>query len=154
MKAYSLDLRQKVLAAALRGDRTVAQVTESFGISTTFVDKVLSLHRAGEDHAPRPHGGYPARLLPRHEKAVARSSPAAEGCHPRIAARLSRRAGQLGGWRFYSLAGADPARPSGSGVNNTALIRRSGRVPRGVRLYDSTPRNYGSHTFVIGAMGL
>ena len=69
MKAYSLDLRQKVLAAALRGDRTVAEVASSFGVGTTFVDKVLALHRAGEDLAPRPHGGgYPARLLPRHEK--------------------------------------------------------------------------------------
>ena len=69
MKAYSLDLRQKVLAAALRGDRTVAQVASSFGVGQTFVDKVLALHRAGEDLAPRPHGGgYPARLLPRHEK--------------------------------------------------------------------------------------
>jgi transposase len=62
-------LRQKVLAAALRGDRTVAQVADSFGVGTTFVDKVLALHRAGSDLAPRPHGGgYPARLLPRHEK--------------------------------------------------------------------------------------
>ncbi|HEX8178503.1 MAG TPA: helix-turn-helix domain-containing protein [Pyrinomonadaceae bacterium] len=69
MNAYSLDLRQKVLAASLRGDRTVAQVAESFGVGTTFVDKLFSLHRAGQDLAPRPHGGgYPARLLPRHEK--------------------------------------------------------------------------------------
>jgi transposase len=69
MKAYSLDLRQKVLAATLRGDRTVAEVAESFGVGTTFVDKVLALHRAGSDLAPRPHGGgYPASLLPRHEK--------------------------------------------------------------------------------------
>ena len=30
---------------------------------------MLALHRAGSDLAPRPHGGgYPARLLPRHEK--------------------------------------------------------------------------------------
>jgi transposase len=71
MKAYSLDLRQKVLAAALRGDRTIREVADSFGVGTTFVDKVLALHRAGEDLAPRPHGGgYPARLLPRHEKAL------------------------------------------------------------------------------------
>jgi len=69
MKAYSLDLRQKVLAAALRGDRTIREVADSFGVGTTFVDKVLALHRAGEDLAPRPHGGgYPARLLPRHER--------------------------------------------------------------------------------------
>jgi len=69
MKAYSLDLRQKVLAAAVRGDRTIHEVADSFGVGTTFVDKVLALHRKGEDLAPRPHGGgYPARLLPRHEK--------------------------------------------------------------------------------------
>ena len=71
MKAYSLDLRQKVLAASLRGDRTLREVAESFGVGTTFVDKVLALHRAGSDLAPRPHGGgYPARLLPRHVKAL------------------------------------------------------------------------------------
>lgn len=69
MKAYSLDLRQKVLAAALRGDRTIREVAASFGVGTTFVDKVLALRRAGEGLAPRPRGGgYPARLLPRHEK--------------------------------------------------------------------------------------
>jgi transposase len=69
MKAYSLDLRQKVLVAALRGDHTIREVADSFGVGATFVDKVLALHRAGEDLAPRPHGGgYPARLLPRHEK--------------------------------------------------------------------------------------
>jgi transposase len=69
MKAYSLDLRQKVLAAALRGDRAISEVADSFGVGTTFVDKVLAFQRAGEDLAPRPHrGGYPARLLPRHER--------------------------------------------------------------------------------------
>ena len=69
MKAYSLDLRQKVLAAALRGNRTIREVAELFGVGTSFVNKVLDLHRTGQDIAPRPHGGgYPARLLPRHEK--------------------------------------------------------------------------------------
>lgn len=69
MKAYSLDLRQKILAAALRGDRTIREVADSFGVGTTFIDKMLALHRAGEDLAPRPHGGgYPARLLSRHER--------------------------------------------------------------------------------------
>ena len=69
MKAYSLDLRQRVLSAALRGDRTIPEVAEMFGVSTAFVNKMLRLHRAAVDLAPRPHGGgYPARLLPRHEK--------------------------------------------------------------------------------------
>ena len=69
MKAYSLDLRQKVLAAALRGDRTISEVAELFDVGTSFVNKLLDLHRRGQDLAPRPHGGgYPARLLPRHER--------------------------------------------------------------------------------------
>lgn len=69
MKAYSLDLRQKVLAAALRGDRTIREVAELFSVGTSFVNKLLDLHRTGHAIAPKPHGGgYPARLLPRHER--------------------------------------------------------------------------------------
>ena len=69
MKAYSLDLRQRVLSVALHGDRTIPEVAELFGVSTAFVNKMLRLHRTGTDLTPRPHGGgYPARLLPRHEK--------------------------------------------------------------------------------------
>jgi transposase len=69
MKAYSLDLRQKVLAAALRGDRTIREVAELFRVGTSFVNKLLDLHRTGQELAPKPHGGgYPPRLLPRHEK--------------------------------------------------------------------------------------
>lgn len=69
MKAYSLDLRQKVLAAALRGDRTIREVAELFQVGSSFVNKLLDLHRSGQELAPKPHGGgYPARLLPRHEK--------------------------------------------------------------------------------------
>src|ERR671920_378167 len=69
MKAYSLDLRQRVLSAALRGDRTIPEVAELFGVSLTFVNKMLRLHRAGEDLAPRPHGGgHTPRLGARHHR--------------------------------------------------------------------------------------
>jgi transposase len=37
---------------------------------------------------------------------------------------------------------------------NTAMTRRYGRALRGERAHDSAPRNYGTHTLVIGAMGL
>ncbi|HLM55372.1 MAG TPA: hypothetical protein VK422_04545 [Pyrinomonadaceae bacterium] len=53
MKAYSFDLRQKVLAAALRGDRTIREVAESFGVGTSFV--LLSLTASAA--APRPRSG-------------------------------------------------------------------------------------------------
>jgi transposase len=69
MKAYSLDLRRRVLSTALRGDRTITEVAELFGVSTAFVNKMLRLHRAGLDLAPRPHGGgHVPRLQARHHK--------------------------------------------------------------------------------------
>ena len=69
MKPYSFDLRQRVLTAALRGDRTIPQVAELFGVSTAFVNKMLRLHRSGQDIAPRPHGGgHVPRLGARHHK--------------------------------------------------------------------------------------
>lgn len=37
---------------------------------------------------------------------------------------------------------------------NTAMTRRYGRAPRGERVNDSAPRNYGAHTSIIGALGL
>lgn len=69
MKAYSLDLRQRVLAAALRGDHTIPHVAELFGVSTAFVNRMLRLHRSGDDLAPRPHGGgHVPRLGARHHR--------------------------------------------------------------------------------------
>lgn len=37
---------------------------------------------------------------------------------------------------------------------NTAMTRRYGRAPKGKRVSDSAPRNYGMHTSVIGAVDL
>jgi transposase len=54
MKAYSLDLRQRVPRAALSGDHTIAEVAGLFGVSTAFVNEMLRLHRTGADPAPRP----------------------------------------------------------------------------------------------------
>ncbi len=69
MKAYSLDLRQRVLEATLSREHTIAEVAEVFGVGTTFVNKMRRLHREGADLAPRPHGGgQKARLSPAHHK--------------------------------------------------------------------------------------
>ena len=43
MKAYSLDLRQRVLSAAPRGDRAIPEVAARGGVSTAFVNKMLRL---------------------------------------------------------------------------------------------------------------
>lgn len=63
MNAYSLDLRRRVLAAALSGEHTIAGVAALFGVGTTFVNRMLRLHRTRQDLAPRPHGGGRKMLL-------------------------------------------------------------------------------------------
>lgn len=69
MRAYSLDLRQKVVAAVERGDSTIEEVAASFGVGQTFIKKMLRQHRETGDLSPRPHGGgHTPRLLAKHLK--------------------------------------------------------------------------------------
>ena len=69
MRAYSLDLRQKVVAAVERGDSTIEEVAAAFGVGPTFVKKMLRQHRESGDLRPRPHGGgHTRRLADKHLK--------------------------------------------------------------------------------------
>src|SRR5215218_2798424 len=73
MRAYSLDLRQKVVAAVERGDSTIEEVATAFGVGQTFVKKMLRQHRESGDLSPRPHGGGQIRRLSdRHLKLLRR----------------------------------------------------------------------------------
>jgi transposase len=57
MKPYSLDLRQKILRAydqQLGSQHTLAAL---FGVSQSFVEKLLRRRRTTGDIAPRPHAG-------------------------------------------------------------------------------------------------
>jgi transposase len=73
MRAYSLDLRQKVVAAVERGDSTIEEVASAFGVGQTFVKKMLRQHRETGDLSPRPHGGgQTARLSDKHLKLLRR----------------------------------------------------------------------------------
>ncbi len=61
MRAYSLDLRQKVVAAVERGDSTVEEAAADFGVGQTFVKKMLRQHRETGDLSPaRTAAGSPA----------------------------------------------------------------------------------------------
>ena|SRR5690242_10542453 len=63
MKAYSLDLRQRVVQAYEQGQSSIAEVAEQFRVSPSFVKKMLRQWRQTADLAPRPHGGgKPASL--------------------------------------------------------------------------------------------
>jgi transposase len=57
MKAYSFDLRQKILRACdqrLGSQRALATL---FGVSQSFVEKLLRRRRVTGDISPRPHAG-------------------------------------------------------------------------------------------------
>lgn len=64
MKAYSLNLRQRVVEAYEQGLGSIAEVAEPFSVSTYFVKKMLRQWRQTADLAPLPHaGGQPASLI-------------------------------------------------------------------------------------------
>ncbi len=63
MKAYSLDLRQRVLAACQSAERTLPQVATQFSVSVSFISKLLHRQRTGASVAALPHRGGPAPIL-------------------------------------------------------------------------------------------
>jgi transposase len=69
MRAYSLDLRQKVVAAYERGESTIEEIATLFSVGPTFVKKMLRLHGEGGDLSPLPHGGgHTPKLSDKHLK--------------------------------------------------------------------------------------
>ena len=65
MKAYSQDLRKRILETVQRGDGTLRQIARRFLVSVSFVTRLLQLHRSTGSLEPRPYGGgNPAVLGP------------------------------------------------------------------------------------------
>jgi transposase len=61
--AYSTDLRGKVVQACERGGASQAQVAEFFGVSLSFVEKLLRLHRrSGALEPDRKRAGRPVLI--------------------------------------------------------------------------------------------
>src|ERR687895_2534070 len=57
MKAYSLDLRQKILRACDQRLGSQHAIATLFGVSLSFVEKLLRRRRVTGDITPRPHAG-------------------------------------------------------------------------------------------------
>lgn len=68
MKAYSLDLRQRVVTAIEHGEGTIEEVAALFRVGTTFVKKMLRLHRQGDSLAPKHGGGARPALQDDHRE--------------------------------------------------------------------------------------
>lgn len=76
MNAYSMDLRQRVVAACDRGEETREQVARRFCVSIPWIYKLLRRRREAGTIAPEPHGGgrpsaFDAEAAERLRRAVA-----------------------------------------------------------------------------------
>ena len=57
MKAYSIDLRERVVAACDEGVEARAEIAERFSVSASWIRRVLQRRRETDSIAPKPHGG-------------------------------------------------------------------------------------------------
>src|SRR5262249_57610272 len=57
MKALSMDLRQRVVAASDRGEGTPREIAARFAVSLAWVYRLLQRRRQTGSIAPKPHGG-------------------------------------------------------------------------------------------------
>lgn len=70
MKAYSVDLRQKVIDAYNQREGSQRQLAKRFGVSLTFIEKLLKRYRTDGTVEPRAHGGGQSAKLSLEQEAV------------------------------------------------------------------------------------
>ncbi len=63
MKAYSIDLRQRVLATCDAREATRPQIAHRFSMSVHWIRKILRHRRDTGSIEPKPHGGGRARAI-------------------------------------------------------------------------------------------
>jgi transposase len=73
MQAYSLDLRTRVVEAVDKLVGTHQEVAKLFGVSCTFIKKLLRQRRETGSLAPKPHGGGQVAKLAAKEREQVRT---------------------------------------------------------------------------------
>ena len=67
MKAYSLDLRQKIVEAYLNKQGSMQQLAERFNVARSFVQKLIKRYQDEGTLEPKPRGGkVPPKLGSEH----------------------------------------------------------------------------------------
>ena len=107
MVAYSIDLRERVLAAVDAGDATQEQIAERFLVSSRWIRKLLARRAATGAIAPKPNGGGRKLLI---QGEVAKTLRAAIGEKPDATLQELRQATGFGGclmtvWRAIKRMG-------------------------------------------------
>jgi transposase len=107
MRAYSMDLRERIVAAIDRHEHSLRELAHLFSVSLSFLVRLLQRRRAAGSLQPKPHGGGPAPKLDaaavRRLLALVRKQPDATltelrdrlgiPCHIATIARVLRRHG-------------------------------------------------------------
>src|SRR5215218_6681889 len=63
MRAYSNDLRERIVAAVERGEQSIRQLAHIFSVSLSCIVRLLQRQRKTGSVQPKPHGGVPPRKL-------------------------------------------------------------------------------------------
>ncbi len=63
MKPYSTDLRLKIIEAKHKTNESIGQLADRFGVSYSFVSRLLKRYEATASVEPNPHGGGKPPLL-------------------------------------------------------------------------------------------
>lgn len=71
MKAYSIDLREKILKAYEQGDTSVRKVALRFGVAKSFVQKLLFMNKTQGHVKPKKQGGAMKGKLDGYEAQLA-----------------------------------------------------------------------------------
>ena len=70
-KAYSEDLREKVIEAYQAGSSTMQQVAKRFAVSRNWVNNLVQRYKQTGNIAAKPHrGGVTAKLTPKHYQVI------------------------------------------------------------------------------------
>jgi transposase len=107
MRPYSIDLRERIVAAIDRGEHSLRQIAHIFSVNLSFLVRLLQRRRATGSVQPKPHGGGPPPKLDpaavRRLRALVRKHPDATltelrdrlgiPCHIATIARALRRLG-------------------------------------------------------------
>ncbi len=62
MRAYSNDLRERIVAAVQRGEHSLRQIAHLFSVSLSCVVRLLQHQRRTGSVRPKPHPGAPRKL--------------------------------------------------------------------------------------------
>lgn len=63
MRPYSIDLRERIVAAIDRGEHSLRQLAHLFSVNLSFLVRLLQRRRATGSVQPKPHGGGPTPKL-------------------------------------------------------------------------------------------